>query len=322
MYNIEFCTECRRETKYFLKKEKATYTLENNKEFDYIRTVAICSECGAYMSINELIDKNIKELDTQYRAKNNLITIDEIETISKVYNIKIEPLSHVLNISISTLNRYLAGQFPSAKYSNKLKKVLSDPNYMKQLLVQNKNKLTQVAFNKAINTTNEIIDLFSFSDKLKAVILRLFENLGEITPLALQKLLYFTQGISFALTKHEMFNEDCQAWQHGEVYPCVYHAFKSFKYNTIDDIRFIFISKTTSILSENEKRIVDLVTDTFGLYSGKTLEKIVHNELPWLDARKGLNKNERSNEVITKNSICSYFTDIKGLSCVLCKLLK
>ena len=33
--------------------------------------------------------------------------------------------------------------------------------------------------------------------------------------------------------------------------------------------------------------MIDLVVNTFGMYGGKVLEKITHNEDPWMEARKG-----------------------------------
>lgn len=80
-----------------------------------------------------------------------------------------------------------------------------------------------------------------------SVIAYLFESLGEITPLMLQKLLYFIQGVSYAVNKKPMFYENCQAWVHGPVYPEVYDMFRDFKYNPIEDARF-------AILEGREKR--------------------------------------------------------------------
>lgn len=74
---------------------------------------------------------------------------------------------------------------------------------------------------------------------------------------------------------------------HGPVYPEVYDLFRDFKYNPIEDARFALLEGTEDALTEDEKRVIDLVVNTFGMYGGKVLEKITHNEDPWMEARKG-----------------------------------
>ena len=98
----DFCTECRRETNYTLKKIKINQTIRE-KEYTFEITAAFCSECGGEMGIPGLtfmscsaklpiyslfrmlrynfnlisggemgipglIDYNMKEIDEQYRS--------------------------------------------------------------------------------------------------------------------------------------------------------------------------------------------------------------------------------------------------------------
>ena len=63
----DFCTECRRETNYTLKKIKINRTIRE-KEYTFEITAAFCNECGGEMGIPGLIDYNIKEIDEQYRS--------------------------------------------------------------------------------------------------------------------------------------------------------------------------------------------------------------------------------------------------------------
>ena len=43
------------------------------------------------------------------------------------------------------------------------------------------------------------------------------------------------------------------------------------------------------------------------MYGGKVLEKITHNETPWIEARKGYGENIPSNEVLSKERIMKYY---------------
>lgn len=109
--------------------------------------------------------------------------------------------------------------------------------------------------------------LHSVSDKMLMCIVYIFEQMEEVTPLTLQKLLYFVQEIYMVQYGKPLYSEECGAWQHGPVYNTVYELFRDFKYN-----RFAFFS-----------------------------------EKPWSDARKGYDKAEFSNEIIEKFAIKEYF---------------
>ncbi|MCF0258731.1 MAG: DUF4065 domain-containing protein [Erysipelotrichaceae bacterium] len=304
-----FCLECRKETNYILQKSRIVKTIRD-KDYTFSITEAVCSECGAKMNVPGLIDKNIREIDEQYRETEKIVQIRDIEKLMKVYNIGKNPLSLALGFGEITITRYLMGQIPSKEYSEVIRKALSSPSFMKYMLNKNKDKIAKTAYDKALNAASELDDLFSVSDEMRMVIAYLFERLNEVTPLMLQKLLYFVQGVSLALTGEPMFKETCQAWVHGPVFPKVYVMFRDFKYNPIDDDRFVLLEGETDRLTENEKRIVDLVIDTFGIYGSKTLENITHNEEPWIEARKGYSDEISSNEEISQDSIKSYFEQV------------
>ena len=74
----DFCIECRKVTEYILQKKNIVKEIRD-KEYIFCITVAICSECGEEMSIPGLLDRNIHEIDEQYRAAEGLVSIDDIE---------------------------------------------------------------------------------------------------------------------------------------------------------------------------------------------------------------------------------------------------
>ncbi len=306
---MDFCLACRKETAYLLQKKNIIKTIRD-RDYTFEITVALCSECGEEMGIPGLIDKNIQEIDVQYRAAEGLVTIDDIVKLMKVYKIGKAPLSLALGFGEITIPRYLEGQVPSKEYSRIIKSALSSPAYMKQKLITNREKLTDAAYRKAWTATENMECLFSVSDKMLRVIAYIFEMLGEVTPLMLQKLLYFIQGVYSALYGKPLFTEDCRAWVHGPVYPEVYELFRDFKYNPIDDARFALLEGAEAVLSDEEKRVIDLVVNTFGIYGGKVLEKITHNEDPWVEARKGYGDGIPSSELLAKERIMAYYKAI------------
>lgn len=305
---IDFCTVCRKSTEYTLQKRNIIKTIKD-KEYVFGITSAVCNECGEEMSIPGLIDKNIKEVDEQYRTYEGIVSIYDIEKLMEIYKIGKGPLSLALGFGEVTITRYLSGQIPSKEYSDVIRAALSSPTYMKKKLYQNKDKIASAAFNKSMDAAVQIENLFSVSNKMLRVISYVFEKLEEVTPLMLQKLLYFIQGVSYARNSKPMFSENCQAWVHGPVYPEVYDMFRDFKYNPIEDARFAIFEGTEDELTEDERKVIDLVVNTFGEYGGKVLEKITHSETPWKNARRGYGDNIPSNEPLPMESIKLYYVE-------------
>ena len=157
---VDFCTACRKETNFTLQKRNINKRIKD-KEYTFYITVAICDECGEEMSISGLIDRNIQEVDTQYRDYENIVSIDDIERLMKIYKIGKAPLSLALGFGEVTITRYLSGQIPSKEYSVIMKKALSSPAFMKQKLNENKDKLSPAAYNKAWNAATQLEKLFS-----------------------------------------------------------------------------------------------------------------------------------------------------------------
>ena len=305
----DFCTECRKQTEYVLIEEYRNRIVKE-KDYKYKTIIAHCKVCGEEMALPRLNDKDLELFDTYYRKVNNIISIEEIKKLMEVYNIGKGPLSLALGFGEITISRYLEGQIPSKKYSDLMREVLYDYLAMQRQLDDNKNKVGEVAYSKATHAINEIKQISKSTMKIQMVIHYILNEVLEITPLALQKLLYFTQGLNLGIINEKMFNDDCEAWLHGPVYSEVYNQYKEYGYNPIEDNKIIIFNYGSSTLSASDKRIIDLVIDTFGMYSGKTLENITHKEAPWLNARDGVETIDYSRNIITKSSIKDYFSEV------------
>lgn len=306
----DFCTECRRETSYTLKKIKINQTIRE-KKYTFEITAAFCNECGGEMGIPGLMDYNVKEMDEQYRKAEEIITVEDIERLMKLYNIGKAPLSLALGFGEVTITRYLAGQVPSKEYSDIMLHALASASYMKELLDQNREKIGETAYKKAYTAATQLENLYvAVPVELLAVIAYIFSALHEVTPLTLQKLLYYIQGNYAAIYDKPLFDAPCEAWVHGPVYRNVYNLFRDFKYNPIDDDRFVPLKESALPLTMEAKEVVDRVLDTFGVYSGKILESITHKELPWLDARKGFLPDETSHAEISLDAMKAYFKKV------------
>lgn len=120
----------------------------------------------------------------------------------------------------------------------------------------------------------------------------------------LQKLLYYSQAWSLVLRNEELFPDKIEAWIHGPAIYTVWKNFNSFNFNSphpeIDREDF-------SDISEDEKKLLDKVWTVYGKFDGNYLETLAHNELPWQQARKEVGSEELSRNIITNESMKSYY---------------
>lgn len=304
-----FCVECREETMYRIQRVPCMKSIKG-KEYVFEISEAVCDRCGEPINIPGLMDSNAQEIERQYRIQEGIVSVEDIHNLMEIYRIGKTPLSQALGFGEITITRYLAGQVPSKEYSDIIKRALESPQFMMDKLNENLDKIGETAYKKSMNAVKELEPLFSLSEKMLLTISYIFKTAGEVTPLALQKMLYFIQGIYMVLFNVELFNEDCEAWAHGPVFRDVYDVFKNFKYNPIDDTRFSMFQNRFNELSDNVKQVINLVVESFGMYSGKTLERITHGEAPWKDARSNCLPDEPSNEVISKEAIKQYFSEV------------
>ncbi len=128
---------------------------------------------------------------------------------------------------------------------------------------------------------------------------------STITPLKLQKILYYAQGYYLANYDKPLFKEDFQAWAHGPANEGIYDKYKSCKYNTIP-----MPKEDLPLMDDELNDFLNDIWQTFGIYDGKYLEEQTHKESPWIEARKGYAPGEKCHEIITKESMKRFFKTV------------
>jgi putative zinc finger/helix-turn-helix YgiT family protein len=304
-----FCEECRDYVEYQIKEIDRTKEIKG-RVIHFTEKIAYCSECGGEIFVSELRDENLAALDSSFRLVEGLITVPEIHDMLETYYIGKRPMSLLLGWGETTLTRFLNGDIPSKTYSDLLRRMHESPEVFLELLMANKDKITEAAFKKSFEAINRIINdnkTCSVENKIESASNYIIKNSVEITPLALQKLLYFTQAFHKVFTGNFIFDEDCEAWVHGPVYREIYFKYKDHGYNPIEDSMRQF---ECFDLTQNERDIIDAVINYFGCYSGKVLENMTHFEAPWKETRNGLSEEVVSNRIIGKEIIERYFKQV------------
>lgn len=126
-----------------------------------------------------------------------------------------------------------------------------------------------------------------------------------ITNKKLQKLVYYAQAWSLVLHNEKLFSEKIEAWVHGPAIPDLYEKFMQFG---AEPITLKPSDKPTFNLPETQKEILDNVWQVYGKFDADYLEILTHSELPWLEAREGLQSSESSENEISLETMKSYYS--------------
>lgn len=115
----------------------------------------------------------------------------------------------------------------------------------------------------------------------------------DLKPLKLMKLVYIAHGFMLAMLERSVFNpkfDKVEAWKYGPVVPSVYHSFKRFRNQPIDEKTVIAKSEDNlnflfeePMLEDEEAAIVcNVVWNRYSKYSDGDLVDILHAKgTPW-----------------------------------------
>lgn len=303
-----FCEECRKDVAYTVTDIIMNEKLKD-ETYEFKGKVAFCQECGAEVYVSEIEDDNLKVLYDAYRKRHGIISLEKILELPKKYGIGKRPLSLLLGWGEITFSRYSEGDMPAKHYSEILEKIYEDPALYRDLLENNKEKLkSPTAYEKSKQVTDRLLGKENpIHTKIDSVIDYLLCRCEDITPLALQKSLYYVQGFHYAFMDEFIFEEDCEAWAHGPVYRDIYKRYSAYRFDPIEGGE----TCDETQLSNFEKAVIDSVIRNLCCYSGKILEGFTHSEVPWLKTRGDLPVTAASNRIIHKKVMADYFTAVK-----------
>ncbi|MHC5729865.1 MAG: Panacea domain-containing protein, partial [Nostoc sp.] len=140
-------------------------------------------------------------------------------------------------------------------------------------------------------------------DVAKYFLCRIDREAGDtMSPLKLQKLVYYAQAWSLVLRDQPLFPEEIQAWPHGPVVYDVWNSYRDYKYTAIPEPEVCELD-----FSEDEIEVLEEVWNAYGELGARSLENLTHGEQPWIEARKGLDPGEKCQEVISHETMKFYY---------------
>lgn len=125
----------------------------------------------------------------------------------------------------------------------------------------------------------------------------------------LNKLLYYVQGWNLAVHGAPMFNEKFQAWVHGPIHRGLFNRLTGrdrclYTLLEVADVRPGF---SFDVLSEQERRLVDEVLESYGMYSGTDLQDMSRSEPAWIKARGDLPRAASSESELDEAVMADFF---------------
>lgn len=130
------------------------------------------------------------------------------------------------------------------------------------------------------------------------------ESGDTVSNLKLQKLVYYAQSYHLAEFKAPLFDEDMEAWAHGPVVPSLYRKYQSFGWEAIP------APDTAHEFDERTHKFLQSILNLFNQFSAKRLEKMTHDEDPWKLARGSLAPEARSEKIIKKEDMRSFYENV------------
>lgn len=299
------------------------------KEIEFEEYYMIDPETGEEIFDRNLEIENDMRLYDIYKKQVNLLTSSEIKSIRKKYEMNQKEFSQAIGLGEITIHRFENGSIQTESVDSIIR--LSDnPDIMYSFLIKNQSnfeeneyikflgiaynlkklkehKIAEFSINDIINLEFETTDAKNVTNQL---IIRYNNRVDElskkyeiedncgiaeyITPLKLQKLLYYIQGLSAKIFGKPAFNNNIMAWSYGPVIEDIYQIYKGR--NPIST------PKSEIKLTDGLEKIIDIVITSYGQMEAEKLIGFTHDEDPW--------KNAGKNSIIDFESIKEYFEKV------------
>ncbi len=270
------------------------------------------------------IDNDIRLYDI-YKTNHNLLTSSDIKRIREMYDMTQKDYALALGVGSITIHRFEKGSIQTDSVDAILR-FSENPDNMYKLLLKNKDNFTDDEFTKLVFNVLEVrammshalCDIDSISKDLEFkksdvntisdyIINTYNSNIDNdiifndidkstlyISPLKLQKLLYYVQGICLKVFSCVAFDEPIKAWSYGPVVESIYK-----KYKNVNNISSTGFSKKISL---GLKDAIDAVIISYGDIEATKLISLTHSEEPYI--------NTEINHEINIDQINEYFNKI------------
>lgn len=126
-----------------------------------------------------------------------------------------------------------------------------------------------------------------------------------VTNKKLQKLIYYAQAWSLALSNKKIFDDKIEAWVHGPAVRSVYVQYKKFGFSPINEAP---AEKKIEKLPQDVQNFLKDVWTVYGKFDAEYLELLSHSEMPWQKARENIEPNIGSENEISIDDMRAFYS--------------
>lgn len=271
-----------------------------------------------------MTNTNLLNARNAYRVKRGLLTSDEIVAIRENYGLSQVDLARLLGWGEATISRYESKAIQDEAYDTMLRLIKDNPLIALEFLKKNASKfsdlkrveirakivenldsygkeyLTRQAFEGEYADFEELSDANGFTvldvDKIEAIISYIAEEVSNLFKVKLMKMLWYVDSISYKRNGYAMTG---MVYRHNTMgaLPVGHYSLmnlenlniqeeESFNYDSMLHI-YPTNGMDYSVLSEDEKKIIDKVIKKFKNYKAKDIVEYMHEEKAYIETKPG-----------------------------------
>lgn len=276
-----------------------TYRKEN---FTYVHSSIVDAE-GDSWTTGELDEVNLAQVLNQYRSRHLIPFPSELVRMRKAYGLSAAKMSTVMGFGANQWRLYEEGEMPSESNARSIAAVRSKAVFL-EYLKASRHDLGESTYNRIMRKVADVplhVDFsgqseangFQVTDKFRQAQIAsyLLKPLSETFFAKMNKLLFYSDFVSYKRRGVGMTGLIYKADRFGPVperYSYLYSTLptidtresQSFAYTgTVVDAT----SDDFSLITEEDKEILDYVLETFGDYSASKISEYSHREQAWIN---------------------------------------
>ena len=298
--------------KVVLQQEKSELVFRKEK-FQYISLYYQCEDTKERFTTTEIDEINLSQVYNQYRVRYGIPFPDEIKRIRQTYELPASKMSEILGFGDNQYRLYENGDMPS-EANGKILSSIKEPLIFKVFVENAKNQFDVkeyekicVKLKKAIeykrSRIQEVLIFDSYSrgvyngyatqscSRLKNIILYFIEQCGAVFNTKMNKLLFYTDFLSYKTYGYGMSGLAYKAIQFGpvpvrwdRVYSLtddVYPEIVEFSSGNCGTKLCSNLSPDSTCFTEGELSVLNVVLNKFKNTSASEISELSHNEDAW-----------------------------------------
>lgn len=305
---------------YTGKEMKAVYETRSWKfrgdEYEYIHTAYRCEDTGEEFTTAESDNAGFFQVTNQYRIKYGIPFTDEIIAIRERYGVSASKMSTILGIGTNQWRLYESGEVPSVSNGRMIRSIMNPVVFLdlvdsaRRIIGEKEHESIRKKVHSAIDEYSgsraelyECQRVFSLPrgsengysatllTRLKAILLMVLQESGEVFCTKMNKLLFYIDFLSYRQRGMAMTGLGYRAIDFGPAPDRWDRVFSEF-----DEIQQVprpmgeyegtaLVAGTMpeeNILSNAEKDIIRAVCSRFKDYSSREISAISHEEPAWI----------------------------------------